>query len=144
MGEGAISMQRAILPLLLGCLCLIAASPALGQTLMIRSDLWPDPGPQQSAFCKRNQGNLVVTVRSVGPAQAPLAPFYVKVEFRPGGVFEKQVERLIPGSAADVQFAIPPGCFNPDCKFTIMVDSKNNIRESDKSNNVANGRCPRS
>ena len=144
MGEGAIGMERAILRLLLGCLCLVAASRAPAQTLMIRSDLWPDPGPAQSGFCKRNQGNLVVTVRSVGPATAPLAPFYVKVEFTPGGAFEKQVERLVPGSTADVPFAIPPGCFNPDCKFTITVDSRNNIRESDKSNNVANGRCPRS
>ena len=137
-------MRRSILPLLLGCLCLVAASLAPGQTLMIRSDLWPDPGPEQSGFCKRNQGNLVVTVRSVGPAQAPLAPFYVKVEFTPGGAFEKQVERLVPGSTADVQFAIPPGCFNPDCKFKITVDSKNSIRESDERNNVAEGRCPRS
>ena len=137
-------MRRSILPLLLGCLCLVAASLALGQTLMIRSDLWPDPGPEQSGFCKRNQGNLVVMVRSVGPAQAPLAPFYVKVEFTPGGAFEKQVERLVPGSTADVQFAIPPGCFNPDCKFKITVDSKNGIRESDERNNVAEGRCPRS
>jgi CARDB len=135
-------MRRPILALLLGCLCLVAASLALGQTLMIRSDLWPDPGLGQ--FCKRNQGNLVVTVRSVGPAQAPLAPFYVKVEFTPGGAFEKQVERLVPGSTAEVQFAIPPGCFNPDCKFKITVDSKNSIRESDERNNVAEGRCPRS
>ena len=135
-------MRRPILALLLGCLCLVSASLALGQTLMIRSDLWPDPGLEQ--FCKRNQGNLVVTVRSVGPAQAPLAPFYVKVEFTPGGAFEKQVERLVPGSTADVQFAIPPGCFNPDCKFKITVDSKNSIRESDERNNVAEGRCPRS
>ena len=137
-------MRRSILPLLLGCLCLVAASLALGQTLMVRSDLWPDPGPEQSAFCKRNQGNLVVTVRSVGPAQAPLAPFYVKAEFTPGGAFEKQVERLVPGSTADVQFAIPPGCFSPDCKFKITVDSRNTIRESDEHNNVAEGRCPRS
>ena len=137
-------MRRSILPLLLGCLCLAAASMALGQTLMVRSDLWPDPGPEQSGFCKRNQGNLVVMVRSVGPAQAPLAPFYVKVEFTPRGAFEKQVERLVPGSTADVQFAIPPGCFNPDCKFKITVDSKNSIRESDERNNIAEGRCPRS
>jgi hypothetical protein len=136
-------MRRSILPLLLGCLCLGAASLALGQTLMVRSDLWPDPGPEQSGFCKRNQGNLVVTVRSVGPTQAPLAPFYVKVEFTPGGAFEKQVERLVPGSTVDVQLAIPPGCFNPDCKFKITVDSKNSIRESDERNNVAEGRCPR-
>jgi CARDB len=136
-------MRRSILPLLLGCLCLVATSLAPGQTLMIRSDLWPDPGPAQSGFCKRNQGNLVVTVRSVGPAQAPLAPFYVKVEFTSGGTFEKQVERLVPGSTADVQFAIPSGCFNPDCKFKITVDSRNSIRESDERNNVAEGRCPR-
>ena len=144
MGEGAIGMPRSIVPLLLGCLWLTTASPALAQTLMVRPDLWPDSGSPQSSFCKRNQGNLVVTVKSVGPATAPLAPFYVSVEFKPGGAFEKQVERLIPGSSADVQFAIPPGCFNPDCKFTIVVDSRKNIRESDKSNNVANGRCPRS
>ena len=137
-------MRRSILPFLLGCLCLGAASLALGQTLMVRSDLWPDAGREQSGFCKRNQGNLVVTVRSVGPTQAPLAPFYVKVEFTPGGAFEMQVERLVPGSTADVQLAIPPGCFNPDCKFKITVDSKNSIRESDERNNVAEGRCPRS
>jgi len=144
MGEGAIGMPRSIVSLLLGCLWLTAASPALAQTLMVRPDLWPDSGSPQSPFCKRNQGNLVVTVKSVGPATAPLAPFYVRVEFKPGGAFEKQVDRMIPGSTADVQFAIPPGCFNPDCHFTITVDSRNNIRESDKSNNVANGRCPRS
>jgi CARDB len=137
-------MRRSIPPLLLGCLCLVAASLVQGQTLMIRSDLWPDPGPGQSGFCKRNQGNLVVTVRSVGPTQAPLAPFYVKVEFTPGGTVEKQVERLVPGSTADVHFVMPPGCFNPECKFKITVDSKNNIRESDERNNVAEGRCPRS
>jgi CARDB len=140
-------MQRSVwavsLLLSLGCLGLLAASPASAQTLMIRPDLWPDPGPPQSSFCKRAQGNLVVTVRSVGPASAPLAPFYVKVEFKPGGAFEKPVERLVPGSTADVQFAIPPGCFTPDCHFTITVDSRKNIRESDKSNNVADGRCPR-
>jgi hypothetical protein len=137
-------MRRSIPPLLLGSLCLVAASLALGQTLMIRSDLWPDPGPGQAGFCKRDQGNLVVTVRSVGPAQAPLAPFYVKVEFTPGGTVEKQVEHLVPGSTAAVQFAIPPGCFNPECRFKITVDSKNSIRESDERNNVAEGRCPRS
>ncbi len=136
-------MRRAILPLLLGGLCLIAAAPAVGQTLMIRPDLWPDPGPGQTGFCKREHGKLVVTVKSVGPAQAPLSPFYVKVEFTPGGTFETQVERLVPGSTADVQFTIPPSCFNPECKFKITVDSRNNIRESDKRNNVADGRCPR-
>lgn len=127
----------------LGCCWLTAASPAAAQTLMIRPDLWPDPGSPQSQFCKRTQGNLVVTVKSVGPASAPLAPFYVKVEFKPGGAFEKPVERLVPGSTADVQFAIPPACFAPDCNFTITVDSRRAIRESDKTNNVANGRCPR-
>lgn len=136
-------MRRAILPFVLGCLWLTAPSPALAQTLMVRPDLFPDAGPQQPPFCKRSQGNLVVTVKSVGPATMALAPFYVKVEFSPGGRLEKQVQGLVPGSAADVLFAIPPGCFSPDCKFTITVDSRNNIRESDKSNNVATGRCPR-
>ena len=69
MGEGAIGMPRSIVPLLLGCLWLTAASPALAQTLMVRPDLWPDSGSPQSPFCKRNQGNLVVTVNAGHPVR---------------------------------------------------------------------------
>jgi hypothetical protein len=51
--------------------------------------------------------------------------------------------RLAAGPVIGRSDGIRPGCFNPDCKFKITVDSRNNIRESDERNNVAEGRCPR-
>ena len=115
-----------------------------GQSAMVRPNLFPDPGPQQPPYCKRSQGNLVVTVRSVGPVStAPLVPFYVKVMFEPGGPVEKQVQGLMSGSTTDVLFPFPLQCFSSECKFTITVDSQKTIRQADRSNNTASGRCPR-
>lgn len=136
-------MHRAFLVLTVGGLLAAATSVVFGQPTMVRPDLLPDPGAQQPPYCRKNpQGNLVVTVRAVGPStNAPLAPFHVKVVFNPGGTVEKQVQGLVSGSTADLPVPIPPAC-GKDCKFTITVDSRNEIREADETNNTVEARCP--
>jgi hypothetical protein len=48
---------------------------------------------------------------------------------------------LAPGGSVDLFFPIPPGCFNPDCKFQITADAGNQVGESTELNNIARGTC---
>jgi hypothetical protein len=48
---------------------------------------------------------------------------------------------LAPGASVDLTFQIPPGCFDPDCEFRIVVDVNSDVPESDQSNNFASGVC---
>ena len=99
-------------------------------------------------YCQTGStGNFTVTVKNQGSANA--AQSIVEVEFFPGG--SKTAEllgpgpslSLPPGVAWDVTIfdAPPSSCFDPDCDFRITVDSTNQVSESNKANNVADGRC---
>jgi CARDB len=102
-------------------------------------DLIPDPDPQ-TGFCKRDdQGNLIVTVKNQGSADAGAST--TTVHFAPGGPLSRPTPPIAAGSSVNVVFPIPPACFDPDCDFRIIVDSASQVPESDETNNTASGTC---
>jgi hypothetical protein len=46
-----------------------------------------------------------------------------------------------PDEATDVSVPIPLGGWNPDLTFRIVVDYHNEVDESSKFNNIADGTC---
>ena len=107
-------------------------------------DLVPvNPNPQQGplGFCRRDdQGNLIVTVKNQGTADAPAS--ITMVIFSPGGSFPLPTPAIPAGFSVDLPpLSIPGHCFDPDCDFTIIVDANNQVTESDKGNNTASGTC---
>ena len=101
-------------------------------------DLVPVPDAQGS-FCKRKDGNLIVTVANQGSAGA--GPSTTRVDFGAHGVIDLPTPPLAAGASVDLIFPIPPGCFDPDCEFRIVVDVNNVVVESDEGNNFASGIC---
>jgi CARDB len=101
-------------------------------------DLVPVPDAQGS-FCKREDGTLIVTVRNQGSTGA--GPSTTRVDFGAHGASDLPTPALAAGAAVDLRFPIPPGCFDPDCEFRIVVDVTNVVVESDEGNNFASGVC---
>ena len=103
-------------------------------------DLVPVPDPQ-GGFCKGDgKGNLVVTVRNQGSANAPAST--TRVEFFPGGVFMLPTPPIPAGAQLDLTpLPFPPGCFSPDCSFKITVDATGVVVESNEANNTGVGTC---
>lgn len=67
------------------------------------------------------------------------------VVFVPGGSVDVQTPEI--GSDSSIQLspvAVPGQCFNPDCDFTILADSRFQVDESDEGNNRVDGNCPAS
>jgi subtilase family serine protease len=101
-------------------------------------DLVPVPDAQGS-FCKRKDGNLIVTVANQGSTGA--GPSTTRVDFGAHGVIDRPTPALAAGASVDLLFPIPPGCFDPDCEFRIVVDVNNVVAESNEGNNFASGVC---
>jgi len=103
-------------------------------------------GPE--GFCRRNDdGDLVVRVRNQTNNDV-LTETKTSVVFSPGGEITRTTSLLPGGSSHDSMFPIPPGCFNPDCDFTITVDKDDQVDESHgpasdnhETNNVESGIC---
>lgn len=105
-------------------------------------DLIPVPDPRRGVgFCRLDdRGRLLVTVKNQGTGGAP--PSTTTVEFVPGGAFDLPTPAIPVGGSVDLPpLSIPPSCFDPDCSFRIIVDSKNQVVESDKTNNFGSGTC---
>lgn len=101
-------------------------------------DLIPVPDASGS-FCRRQGNILTVTVRNQGTAAA--GPSTTRVDFGAHGISDQPTPPLAPGASVDLTFQIPPGCFDPDCEFRIVVDVNSDVPESDESNNFASGVC---
>jgi hypothetical protein len=101
-------------------------------------DLIPVPDANGS-FCRRHNLTLIVTVRNQGTAAA--GPSTTRVDFGSHGIVDQPTPPLAPGASVDLNFPIPPGCFDPDCDFRIVVDFGNAVAESDEGNNFASGVC---
>lgn len=105
-----------------------------------KPDLVPVADPKKG-FCNRDrQGNLIVTVKNQGSADA--GPSTTRVEFSPGGPVDIATPPIAAGQSVDLPpVGMPAACFNPDCNFRIVVDLNNDVDESDEMNNVASGTC---
>ena len=106
-------------------------------------DLIPDNPPGMVGYCNvDDSNNLIVYVKNQGEADAPSS--WVKVEFDTASglqEFSAMIAAIPAGDTKSVSFAIPAGCFNPDCNFVITVDSMENVTESNELNNTVNGTC---
>jgi hypothetical protein len=102
-----------------------------------KPDLIPMPDVQ-GQFCRVRDGKLIVTVKNQGCADA--GPSVTRVDFSSGTV-SQPTPGLAAGASVDLLFAIPPGCFQPDCGFKITVDSNGQVGESNEANNTATGAC---
>jgi hypothetical protein len=108
-------------------------------------DLVPSTSPGQdniTGFCKvvGKTVKVVVSVKNQGNAASPVST--TTVQFSPEGSFRLATPAIQPGGSANLEpLNIPPACFNPDCNFTITVDSDNQIKESNAKNNTTDGRC---
>jgi hypothetical protein len=102
-------------------------------------------GPE--GFCDLIPGasisRLRVSVRNGGQSGAPAS--ITTIEFMPGG----SLEIPTPPIAADAVIELPPvtipaACFDPDCDFRILVDSRSDVNEaSGEADNAVDGRCLR-
>jgi CARDB len=112
------------------------------------ADLVPSKSPGQpdniAGFCKviDKVMKVVVSVKNQGNAGSPVST--TTVQFATGQSFNLATPAILPGGSAHLDaLNIPAACFNPDCNFTITVDSGNQVKESNAKNNTANGRCIR-
>ena len=119
-------------------------------------DVGPDLVPERQpgfdgaqGFCIRdNQNNLNVRVRNQGNRPVQIETI-TSVVFNQNQVRTVQTPALVEGSMVIVSVPIPSGCFNPDCGFTINVDTNNQVDElkhdasdtSHEDNNTAQGVC---
>ena len=101
-------------------------------------DLIPVPDANGN-FCKRDGSKLTVTVKNQGTG--PAGPSTTRVDFGGFGFQDQPTPALAPGASVDLTFDIPPGCFDPDCEFRIVVDFGNVVAESNEPNNFASGTC---
>jgi hypothetical protein len=97
------------------------------------------PLPTEQGFCIEDDRLVSFIVRNQGGGAA--GPSTTIVDFRQYGMFSLPTPPLAPGQDIAYQVPVPPGCKDPDCEFTIMVDSENSVTESDESNNVVEGIC---
>lgn len=113
------------------------------------SDLVPVPY-KNGSYCRRMGEKLIVVVTNIGDDPAD-HDTHTKVIFGQGGVYGEQE---LPTATKGLTKANPPielefdrpkeECFDPDCEFYIIVDSKNeltNEKEEDKHNNKVRGVC---
>lgn len=86
---------------------------------------------------------VVVAVENRGQERAGAS--VTTLVFVPGGSFDVQIPEIETDSSIQLSpIAVPRGCFNPDCDFTILADSRFQVEESDEGNNRADGNCPAS
>jgi hypothetical protein len=110
-------------------------------------DLVPVPkifsfNPLSVNFCHLDaDGNLIVTVRNQGGAEAPAS--VTRVDFGASGSFDLSVGALGATEVVNLTQSIPAGCFNADCGFTSTVDATNQVDETtpNEGNNTGTGTC---
>ena len=96
------------------------------------------------AYCDMTSvPQLRIGIQNQGQGNAPAS--ITRVRFSPGGIMDIPTAPL--QSAQRTMLApilIPAACFDPDCDFTITVDSRAQVNEtSGEENNVTDGRCIR-
>src|SRR5215475_4528691 len=87
------------------------------------------------------QLRIVVQNQGQGDAAASIT----RVTFSPGGTLDIPVSPVRAGKRAILApVPIPAACFDPDCDFKIMVDSRSEVDEgAGEENDAVDGRCMR-
>jgi len=86
--------------------------------------------------------NNVITIRNVGGSAAPASR--TRIDFgQVGNPILVSIPALGPGEEFDATVALPGSCFNPNCDFTIFVDTDNTVTEgaAGEANNTVVGSC---
>ena len=135
-------MFRRILALMFLSILVVVAPR--GSSQRDRPDLVPVPDPRPGyKFCRRDASQkLQVTVKNQNNNDVAAHASTTKVEFTPGGTIEIPTPAIPAGVSVDLPpVVIPAQCFNPDCEFTITVDSQHQVHESNEGNNTGIGKC---
>ena len=103
----------------------------------LQPDLMVKKGPAN--YCRIQDGKLVIRVANQGPGAAGTST--TQVDFFRYGKFSLATQALAPQQYQDLLVAIPPGCFDSDCNFRIIVDQAAQVTESNEANNSADGLC---
>ena len=96
------------------------------------------------AYCDMTSvPQLRIVIQNQGQGNAPAS--ITRVTFSPGGIKDIPTPPLQTAQRTMLApIPIPKACFDPDCDFTITVDSKAQINEATgEENNVTDGRCIR-
>ena len=101
-------------------------------------DLVPVPD-DKGYFCRMEGDKLIVTVKNQGGA--PAGASVTMVDFGTHGTVTMPTPQLAAGASVNLYFAVPKGCFDPDCEFQIIVDCNHQIMEGNETNNSAKGSC---
>ena len=107
-----------------------------------KPDLIATETDSSSSFCGFVGGQLgpVARIRNVGFFFAPGST--TRVDFFDLGSIDVPTPGIPPDTFVDIgPIQPPPGCFDPDCGFRIIVDSASNIDEASEINNTARGQC---
>jgi hypothetical protein len=101
----------------------------------------PKPDLGNAGFChKDDQGRLLIMVKNQGDTDAPAST--TTVDFFSFGSFDLPTPPIPAGGSVTLPaLNIPAGCYDPDCNFKITVDSKNQVKESNESNNQVASNC---
>jgi hypothetical protein len=106
--------------------------------VMARADLIPHQ--VDLGYCTiDDEGLLVVNLKNKGTAAA--GPSTTRVRFIGNGTASTVTPPIPAGDTSSVRFAIPNGCFNPDCDFEITIDANDTVVEANERNNRVEGGC---
>lgn len=102
----------------------------------------PTPAAGSTGFCVLVDGKWKagVIVKNIGTDDIGVATT-TAFDFGTFGVQTVSTPPLAAGAATTVTVDFPTGCFNPDCNFTITVDSTDAVAETNEGNNEASGIC---
>ncbi|MEO8446423.1 MAG: CARDB domain-containing protein [bacterium] len=116
---------------------ILGFKPVAGVKLGVaKTDLQPviPAGTEPYSFCRRDRnGNLLlVAIKNQGSEDS--GPSVTTVLF---GTQKISIDTppIKAGGTVELQFRFPVNCFDPDCEFTIMADSENQINEGDAEKN---------
>lgn len=122
------------------CLCIATwGCQAASGVAALLDDGEPDLIPLPIAgFCR--DGSVVVTLRNQGPSDADSST--TTVTFAGAGSVQLPTPGIEGGRIASLPpLTIPAECFAPNCFFQVIVDSNNDIDESDETNNSVDETC---
>ncbi len=109
-----------------------------------KPDLVILPAPNDVQYCNTKvEGNktlLIVGVKNQN-ADTTAAESTLQVDFGSFGIETATVPALDTTNPVEITVPIPTGCYNPDCNFTITVDVKNKVPETNENNNTVTGTC---